>query len=239
MPDKPALSRREARALRVKALRDLIDLLAEIERDSPDDSLEDVLGLPKRDDPHREAYAKLPLTEAIPIYLAACKEPQTAKQIWVVFSAAGREMVTENPVRAIKQALRELLVINSDVFHEGWSRWYLKSKCSPAQLKKLAKAPQNGTGGRSVREHTARTVEGMERAKARGVRLGAEPMAPEKREAIKADLLDDKLTNKEIADKHGIGVSTIPYLFKGGRRKLQREHRQSEAASGAQLRLVK
>ena len=62
-------------------------------------------------------------------------------------------------------------------------------------------------------------------SRASGVRWGAEPMAPEKKDAIKADLLDDKLSNAEIAAKHGIGKSTIPYLFPGGRRALQRQHR--------------
>lgn len=63
-----------------------------------------------------------------------------------------------------------------------------------------------------------RTTAGLQHLKSQGVRLGKEPMDPKKKEAIRRDLLKPKLTNPEIAKKHGIGTSTIPYLFPGGRR---------------------
>ncbi len=39
--------------------------------------------------------------------------------------------------------------------------------------------------------------------------------------AIRADLLKRELSVKDVAKRHGIGTSTIYYLFKGGRHKVQ------------------
>lgn len=66
-----------------------------------------------------------------------------------------------------------------------------------------------------------RTSAGLRRLKDQGVRLGAKPRIDAKqKDAIKRDLLNVKLSIKEVAKRHKIGTSTIHYLFPGGRAKL-------------------
>lgn len=67
-----------------------------------------------------------------------------------------------------------------------------------------------------------RTQAGLRRARERGQVLGAKPkITPKQVEAIRADLVKRELSVKDVAAKHGIGTSTIYYLFKGGRHKVQ------------------
>ena len=64
-----------------------------------------------------------------------------------------------------------------------------------------------------------RTKAKLQHLKEAGVHLGARsPMTPERLAAIKKDLLNPELTNKEVAKRNGIGVSSIPYYIPGGRR---------------------
>jgi hypothetical protein len=118
---------------------------------------------------------RLPLTDAILLYLATCKDAPTTKEIWRALERAGRESESQNPVRSVRHALKTLLATNDDLFHIGWARWHLKSKYTSAKLRKLLSGPQNGTGGHSPEEHSTRTRAGLEKAKARGRRLGAKP----------------------------------------------------------------
>lgn len=63
-----------------------------------------------------------------------------------------------------------------------------------------------------------RTRSGLKHLQDQGVKLGKKPMADAKKEKIRRDLLNPKFTNQQVADKHGIALSSIPYLFPGGRR---------------------
>lgn len=72
-----------------------------------------------------------------------------------------------------------------------------------------------------------RTSAGLRRLKDQGVRLGAKPrIDAAQKDAIKRDLLNVKLSIKQVAKRHKIGTSTIHYLFPGGRAKLlgKRKH---------------
>lgn len=67
-----------------------------------------------------------------------------------------------------------------------------------------------------------RTQAGLRRARERGQVLGAKPkITPKQVAGIKADLMKRELSVADVAKKHGVGTSTIYYLFKGGRHKVQ------------------
>lgn len=67
-----------------------------------------------------------------------------------------------------------------------------------------------------------RTQAGLRRARERGQILGAKPkITPKQVAGIKADLMKREMSVKDVAAKHGVGTSTIYYLFKGGRHKVQ------------------
>lgn len=67
-----------------------------------------------------------------------------------------------------------------------------------------------------------RTRAGLKYAKeVKGMKLGAAPkISQAKRAAIAADLNRNKMSVTDVAKKHGIGTSTIYYLFPGGRHKM-------------------
>lgn len=165
--------------------------------------------------------SKLPLTEAVYQYLKTEKRPKKAKQIWEALAAAGREVEADNPVRSVQWALKKLVAQNDDVFSPGWGKWHLKSKYTKAQLTKLI-AKSAGRGGRSASEHVARTKAGLEKAKASGKKLGATPRVDDamKRRIQEMAALkgDRKMTLGEIAAANEIALSTIFYIFPGGRK---------------------
>ncbi len=75
-----------------------------------------------------------------------------------------------------------------------------------------------------------RTKAKLQHLKDAGVRLGAaKKINPKMQRAIEHDLLHTKLTNREIAAKHKIGLSTVTYLFPGGRRELLAKRKAKKA----------
>jgi hypothetical protein len=125
--------------------------------------------------PSDDGLARLPLKAAAIEYLRSCKNPQTIKQIALGLEAAGREFESENPTIAVRGVLRKALKTDDDLIHLGYAKWHLRSvyKQNPKKLQKLlSSVTTNGTGGRSAAEHGARTREGMERRRAKGLRVG-------------------------------------------------------------------
>lgn len=157
------LTSSEAKALRAEALRELIDLLAVIEREAEKTATSN----------RNVSYVKLPLVDAILKFLATCEKPQTIKQIAMVLEAAGQDFGSAKPIHVVRYELKKLLVVNDDIFHLGWQRWHLKSKYSKRKLKQLQDESRFGLGGRSADEHAALTKSGLEAARARGQHLGA------------------------------------------------------------------
>ncbi len=163
-------------------------------------------------------YARLPLAEIIPEYLSTCKEPQTVSQITTAFTKAGRDFESSNPIHTVRMALKKLLVSNDDVFHAGWAKWYLRTKCSKAKLEKYLSANTKfGRGGRSKREHVKRTTDGINRRRAQGLSWGRTKKAtPELIEKAK-EMLRNGDTLKEVCLT--LDVST-PVLYENGVRAL-------------------
>jgi len=169
------------------------------------------------------SYVHLPLTLAIPAYLADCKEPQTAKQIASALVQAGRDFETAKPVHSVQTALRKAMIANSDVFHATWCKWWLKSKCTKAQLEKyLAKNARFGTGGHTKKEHAKRTSDGIAKRRSQGLRWGPKPKAtPELLERAK-QMMRDGVSLSETCRQLDVAIPTL-YQFGIRQRDLQKE----------------
>jgi len=139
-----------------------------------------------------DKLTRLPLGEANIEYLSTCTKPQTAKQIANALRKAGREFESDNPVRAVKDALKKSLVKNKDLFHVRWATWYLKSKCNKAKYAKLIGVNATyGTGGRAPAEHGELTRQGMLKAREEGKQIGAlKKISDEKVALIRRIILD-------------------------------------------------
>jgi hypothetical protein len=156
---------------RVRAMDEYIAALADYEREIGEapTATGTTLEASPSDDDLKIRLAKLPLTESLPLYLASCKEPQTVKQMAAALLRAGREFETNNPVHAVRTALKKVMVTNPDIFHVNWARYHLRSKYRKSQLEKLlAKNVRFGTGGRTSKEHGRRTAEGIARRRKEG-----------------------------------------------------------------------
>jgi transposase-like protein len=186
-------------------------------------------------------YAKLPLLDVIPEYLEICKKPQTTKQIAVALKAAGREFESKMEVRAVRDALKKLLVANENIFHLGWSKWHLKSKYSKAKMEKLLAGTHNGTGGRSPEDHGARTKAALAKRRAAGKRMGPErKLTPEVIEKIKMMLGQPGARVGAVAKQLGIATSSIygNGISKRDCRQAAKLKAESENTGGGHVRLV-
>ena len=112
---------------------------------------------------------------------------------------------------------------NPDLFHVGWAKWYLKSKCTKTKLEKyLASNVNLGTGGRSKKEHAKRTAEGIRKRRGEGASWGPrEKGTPELIEKAK-EMLRDGVTLGEVCRTLKISTAT---LYKHGihQRELKKE----------------
>lgn len=204
-------------------LREMAALLEEEERESIDALLGRAKPASGDNVEHDLSYAQKPLTIAIPEYLATCKQPQTAKQIALALRHAGRDFDTANPVRAVRTMLRRSMGSNPDLFHVGWAKWYLKSKCTKTKLEKyLANNVNLGTGGHGKEEHAKRTAEGIRKRRGEGASWGPrEKGTPELIEKAK-EMLRDGVTLGEVCRTLKISTAT---LYKHGihQRELKKE----------------
>jgi hypothetical protein len=181
-------------------------------------------------------YARLPLTEVIPEYLATCKEAQTVREITDAFIKAGREFETNNPAHSVRGALKKVMAFDDNVFHVRWAKYHLKSKYRKAQLEELlAQNAQFGTGGHSKKEHSKRTSIGIQKFRANGRRWGpAVKATPELLERARQMLRDGK-TLTETCKILDIATPTL-YQFGIRQRALKAEgelqrRRQAESAA--------
>jgi hypothetical protein len=93
-------------------------------------------------------------------------------QIYKVLLAADYQFLGDDPLRAIKGALKRLsMTANPDVVYVGGGKWTIASVYRPSQLKKL-KEKLSGMGGATSKEHGRRTKEAM---LAKGARFGRRP----------------------------------------------------------------
>lgn len=179
---------------------------------------------------------KWPLTDVMPIVLELSDEPQTAKQIVATLKRVGREFESDNPVRAVRAALKKAMAANPDVYTIGWAKYFLRSK-STRKTKQVEKAfaKTNGTGGRSNEEHGRRTAEGIAKRREGVAKWGrAKKLTPERVEEAK-EMLRNGVTLREVSRKLNV---SIPVMYESGirQRELKREGelRQKELALGGQ-----
>jgi transposase len=154
--------------------------------------------------------AKLPLTDAVIWDLKQSKTPKTPQQIWRSLEAAGYEASSDTPEESVKWALKKLVMRGDpDIVHVGWNAWHLRSRyATKAKLERLIKR-RAGKGGRSTEDHVARTLEGMEKAKARG-KLGHRPSKLNDKNVVTfKEMLVSGASNSAIAKALGISVATV------------------------------
>jgi hypothetical protein len=223
-------TKQEVRQERLRVLREMAALLEEEERETTSVPRDGRLASATTIEPDL-SYAQKPLAVSIPEYLATCKEPQTTKQIATALRKAGRDFETANPVHAVRTMLRRAMGSNPDIFHVGWAKWYLKSKCTKKQLEKHAANNVNlGTGGRSKREHAKRTADGIKKRRSAGASWGPrEKGTPELIENAK-EMLRNGVTLGVVCRTLKVSTAT---LYKHGihQRELKKEgKRQQELA---------
>ena len=186
----------EVLAERLRATREYLDLLEEVERKLtgmpvPNSVSENAANVAASADVR---LLKWPLADAIPVLLESFDEPATAKELASAFKRIGREFGGDVPVRAVRAALKKAMAVNPDVYTIGWAKYHLRSK-STRKTKQIEKAfaKTNGTGGRSTKEHGQRTADGI--AKRRGE--GRSSWGPTKK--VTPELLDGPKKCSEMA----------------------------------------
>ncbi len=123
--------------------------------------------------PDTSGWANLPLVDAIYECLRTMpKGPKKPEAIWKVLARAGVETTSDNPTSSVKWAIKKLAAKNDDVVALGWGQWDLKSNYTKAGLER-ALAARAGRGGRSAKEHAAKTSAGMRKRAERGEPIGA------------------------------------------------------------------
>lgn len=227
----------EVREELLRASRIYMDLLSEKERNlmgaMPEGAASETKAIPAD-----VRLVEWPLPDTVAVFLKeCCDEPQTAKQIVEGLKRAGREFGGDNPVRAVRSALKKAMASNPDVYNIGWAKYYLRSKVSrKAKQIEKAFAKTNGTGGRSTKEHGQRTAEGIAKRRSEGRSSWgrAKKATPELVERAK-QMLRDGVTLREVC--RTLDVS-IPVLYENGVRqrelKKEGELRKKELAIGGQ-----
>ncbi len=159
----------DAKLLRLEVLREMADILEEIERGGPV-SVEQakVISHGLSD----ERLARLPLIDIIPELLLASKDPMTPAEICDALVKAGRDFDADDPAKSVRWALKKLVEQGNDVFHAQWGKWHHKDRYSKRKIHALAQK-NAGKGGRSTAEHADLTRKGMVKARAKGAPIGA------------------------------------------------------------------
>lgn len=144
-----------------------------------------------------------------------------SREITEVLKRTGYEIAHKYPNHAVHNALRRRADQRGDVVLVGVGKWGLRKWYTQDELDQLV-ANLGGMGGRDREAHIERTKVGLQTARARGVRLGAEARINDEMKARiqqKAALKGDKkMTLGEIAKSEGIALSSIFGKFPGGRK---------------------
>lgn len=220
MTDLSKLTREELLALRAKVLSELSDVLAEMTGGNTTGSTvgPSIVPVEEAIDPAEAALkdilARWPLGLASIEYLRSCKKPQTARQIAEAMLKAGREFESDQPARAVKDALKKALAKNKDLFHVRWAEWYLKSRCTRARFAKLtARNTAFGTAGRNAAEHGNRTRKGMMKARDEGKQIGAPRKFTPETLAEAKQLLSGGMSVADVAAKFEVSKPLIYSIF--------------------------
>ncbi|MDE2096838.1 MAG: hypothetical protein KGL39_06285 [Patescibacteria group bacterium] len=201
------LTREEA--LRKEA--EVLERLAEIYRalGRGEDVVLPALGAPEasQGETSDNPLAKLPLIDAIMLYLLQADGPKKPAQICKALIAAGRDFDVDNPLTSVGSALRKTSLRDSDLAYAGSGGWTLKSKYRTADFNRLFKK-RSGRGGKSTAEHAQRTKEGMI---AKGIKFGRKPKFGPDDIAKFRDLVENQNVRPMAALKE-VGIST-PYYY--------------------------
>lgn len=215
------LSREQLLDLRIATLHKLDAAIAEKLGVAPD--AVSAQAQPKSENPKSNLnYVHSPLALAMPEYLSTCDGPRTPKQIANALLEAGRDFETANPAHSVRTALKKMVGTHPDIFHIGWSKWWLKSKCTKAQLDKfLAKNARFGTGGHTKKEHSKRTSDGIRERMSKGLPWGPKKATPELLEQAK-EMLRNGVTLTEVCRTLNVATPTL-YQYGIRQRALKQE----------------
>jgi len=206
------LTLEEVRAERLRATREYLDLLEERELELTGSPSELSVAKTKAEIvPGDVRLVKWPLSDAMPIFLELCREPQTAKQIVEGLKRAGREFESDKPVRAVRAALKKAMAVNPDVYTIGWAKYYLRSK-STRRTKQIEKAfaKTNGTGGRTTKEHGRLTSAGIAKRRKEGSASWGPPKkaTPELLDKVR-EMLRNGAKLKDVCKTHNISTASL------------------------------
>lgn len=143
-------------------------------------------------------------------FLFDVREPRTTLQIRQMLAEKGFEFLSGNPGRAIARALRKRGKRHGDVFSIKPGVWANRHNYTNYQFRQI-KSRTAGTGGRSLEEHRARTIAGMEKARAAGPKRGAPTkLTPEKVGRFKR-MLEEGVSKAKACVAIGISVTAYQY----------------------------
>jgi hypothetical protein len=117
-------------------------------------------------------FSGMSLAEAAVEHLKGFNKPISTGKICAVLEDAGYEFASGHPTRALGEALRKRASHHNDVFLVGNGLWAYTHNFTPLRIKKLTKK-LGGMGGRSADDHAERTKDGIARASAKGIKVGA------------------------------------------------------------------
>lgn len=159
-----------------------------------DDVRPDGLHMPKGN--RKGEYAGLSIGDAAVLCLERSAEAMTLRQMIDAIEAGGFEMTSNRPESSLSTALNRREGNHADAIHVARGKWKHRCHLTPAE--------------QAAQEHKERTLRGMQKAKARGVRLGSPP----KLDAPKVEeMFRQGKSVAEIAHHFGVSKSALYNKF--------------------------
>lgn len=194
----------------------------------------------KKPEPEPAAGRPRTLSERSPFYglglqLAAPKQlqiagvPLTPRDIWAALDADGFQSAHNDPVSAVRNALKRRMNTHGDVFLVGEGKWARKDFYTEEQLVEIRKSV-GGMGGRDKIEHSRSTKAGMIVALQRGVKIGKPKWFTDEREAEFIRRFKAGETVAVIAESWGRSANMIRNNFPRSELKRLREEALREEA---------
>jgi len=160
--------------------------------------------------------------------------PMSPREIAAAFSQAGFEIASEDPPSKISSALADRAKsTSSDVVRVERGKWGLRRWYTADQLA-MIEASLGGTPTRDADLHLAKSMQGMEAARARGVRLGRASIwtSAKLAEAVRIAQAEPDIGMQEMAKRLGCSKTAFYNKFPRGAAQLLEEY-------GEGFRLVK
>lgn len=169
----------------------------------------------------------LGLQLAAPKQLQIAGKPQLPREIWEALSGAGYQSAHNDPVSAVRNALKRRMQTHADVFLVGEGKWARKDFYTEAELVEIRKSI-GGMGGRDRAAHSERTKAGMIVARSRGALPGKPPKLTQEQWATIESELARGVSASVLADQYDVSRQTIYNKFnREAIQQLRSQHTQS------------